>query len=163
MKQPPCSPPFHSAFPFLLCLPMTCWSVASAEPLALGCLHHGSWGCSCRGRRWQAGQVPSSHSQKLLFCCLELFFSALAFPGHQMISGRGSSPGVMEEVSWRGLGLTGGPSLDGCGQPRPQGQAGIQCCSFGTLSYEQTHPSHAKQGNKGEERTKWERNQEERR
>lgn len=62
MEQPPffCPHAICPAFPFPLCLPGTRWSVAGAELLALGCLHHQQLGLLLPGPgRWQAGQVAS--------------------------------------------------------------------------------------------------------
>lgn len=96
-SNPPfCRPP--PAFPFPLCLPGTCWSVAGTELLALGRLHRRSPGCSCRGRadgrqgRSHPAKLPrESHHQKLLFCCLELLVQVQCFQGIDGALGAGAA------------------------------------------------------------------------
>lgn len=57
-----------------------CWHLAACTP--------SSSGCSCQGRadgrqgRSQPAKQPGeNHREKLLFCCLELFFQVRCFQG----------------------------------------------------------------------------------
>lgn len=157
---PPFSPPLcHCpAFPFPLCLPGTRWSVAGAELLALGCLHHWQLGLLLpRLGRWQAGQVISCKAtqrkpRRDAFVSLSgASLSGLVFPGHRWVSGNGSSPGVVREVSdppRRGLGAAGA-SLSCSGwmwAAESLGRGWIWHYSFEPFSDEQPHGKSHKAG-----------------